>query len=264
MIERMIITLVRGAVIACLGVFFVCCAEKKQEGMWVTRVQADSMIRAAVSAFADSLRQVEAETETPTEKRLREAGLVDIADVEPSVAVKLVYATPYNFVGKVLYKDLNRAFMLPESARRLADAQKRLKTIRPDLNLIVYDAARPLSVQQELWDMVKGTDKMIFVSNPAKGGGLHNYGAAVDVSLVDAAGCPLAMGSSYDFFGEEAKITDEAGLLRKQLITRRELDNRLLLRRVMTEAGFRPLHSEWWHFNLMSSDIAKETLTLIP
>lgn len=201
--------------------------------------------------------------ESALEKHLREMGLVDIAERDSSIAVHIIYATPYNFVGKVLYKNLKRAFMLSEAAEKLMDAQRRLKMIRPDLNLIVYDAARPLSVQHDMWEMVKGTDKMVFVSNPNKGGGLHNYGAAVDISLMDCTGVPLEMGSSYDYFGDEARVDKEEEMLRQQRITRRELDNRRLLRRVMTEAGFIPLQSEWWHFNLMSRDEAQNTLQLI-
>lgn len=197
------------------------------------------------------------------EKKLREMGLVDIAELEPSIAVKIVYATPFNFVGEVLYKDLDKAFMLPETAEKLINAQKRLKTIRPDLNLIVYDAARPMSVQQDMWEIVKGTDKMIFVSNPDKGGGLHNYGAAVDVSLIDCTGTPLEMGSRYDYFGDEARPDREDEMLKQERITPRELDNRHLLRRVMTEAGFISLQSEWWHFNLISRQDAIDKLKVI-
>ncbi|MBQ4280014.1 MAG: M15 family metallopeptidase [Rikenellaceae bacterium] len=202
-------------------------------------------------------------TDSPTAARLRAMGMVDIAEIEPSIAVHIVYATPDNFMGYVLYDDLDRAFMLPETARRLVGAQRALEAARPGCRLIVYDAARPLSIQQRMWDRVKGTDKAIFVSNPANGGGLHNYGAAVDVTILDSAGRPLPMGSAYDFFGDEARIADEEGLFRAGRITREELDNRRLLRRVMTGAGFRTIASEWWHFNLVSRDEAVRTLRLI-
>lgn len=231
----------------------------------VTWAEVDSMVRAEVLRITDSVRLATGhrKTESLVEEKLREMGMVDIAELEPSIAVHIVYATPFNFVGKVLYKDLRKAFMLPETAARLIKAQQRLKMERPDLNLIVYDAARPLSVQQEMWDVVKGTDYMMFVSNPAKGGGLHNFGAAVDVSLIDCTGVPLEMGSRYDCFGEEAKITNEEELLGNGRISCREFDNRRLLRRVMTEGGFIPLASEWWHFNLMSSKEAQAQLRLI-
>lgn len=231
----------------------------------VTLVQVDSLIQMAVSHLRDSLREAGEckSVDSPVEKYLRELGMVNIAEEDSSIAVQLVYATSFNFVGKILYKDLRKAFMLPETAKRLLAAQAHLKRVRPDLNLIVYDAARPLSVQAEMWEAVKGTDEMIFVSNPVKGGGLHNFGAAVDVSLIDCTGVALSMGCPYDFFGAEAKITQEEELFRSGLITQRELENRRLLRKVMTDAGFRSLASEWWHFNLMSSKEAQETLVLI-
>jgi len=35
---------------------------------------------------------------------------------------------------------------------------------------------RPMSVQKKMWNVVKGTPKYKYVSNPNRGGGLHNYG----------------------------------------------------------------------------------------
>ena len=49
-------------------------------------------------------------------------------------------------------------------------------------------------------------------------------------------------------------------LLEQGRITLPVLENRKLLKQVMKEAGFRPLHSEWWHFNLMSREEAKKNL----
>lgn len=202
--------------------------------------------------------------DTETEKKLRAIGFVDIAEIDPSVEICLMYATPENFTGQVLYSDLYKAFLLPETARRVADAQRRLKVLKPHWGLIIYDAARPMSVQQVMWDRVKGTDKQVYVSNPARGGGLHNYGAAVDLSLIDSMGQIVEMGSPVDYFGDEARPDREEALLQQGRLTAPVLENRKLLRRVMKEAGFRPLHSEWWHFNLMSREEAKKKLKLIP
>lgn len=201
--------------------------------------------------------------DTETERRLRALGLVDIREVDPTIQVHLVYATADNFVGKILYRDIHKAFMLPETAWRVADAQQRLKKLRPDLRLIIYDAARPISVQQEMWNQVKRTDKRIYVSNPKNGGGLHNYGAALDLTIVDADGAPLPMGSPFDYFGDEARPDKEEELFSRGKITSAHLHNRLLLRQVMTEAGFRVLPSEWWHFNLLSREEARRTLRVI-
>ena len=200
----------------------------------------ENMARKCEKMVADTLEVMNADT--PTESCLRAMGMVDIAEMDSSIAVQLVYATPYNFLGKQLYHDLNKAFMLPEMAEKVLKAQQALKKIRPDLNLLIYDASRPVSVQHEMWNMVKGTSMMPYVSNPNKGHGMHNYGAAVDVTLMDCTGRPLPMGSEYDYFGEEAHTTNEQQLLQDGRITKRELENRLLLRKVMTEAG---LHTKY-------------------
>ncbi len=203
--------------------------------------------------------------DTPTEARLRAMGLVDIAELDPSIDICMVYATADNFMGRVLYDDLHKAFMLPETAEKLMVAQRMLKELHPGYSIRLYDAARPMSVQQQMWDLVKGTDKRDFVSNPARGGGLHNYGAAVDVTIIDPSTklLILDMGSLYDYFGEEARVSLEAQLLRQGKITQEQLENRLLLREIMTEAGFRVLPTEWWHFNLVTREEAKRTLALI-
>ncbi len=199
----------------------------------------------------------------PTAKKLEAIGLVDVRSVDPTLAVHLVYATPDNFVGEVMYDDLREAYLLPEAAEKLAAAHRSLKMLRPDYRLIVYDAARPMSVQKKMWEIASRNGKQYYVANPAKGGGLHNFGAAVDLSILDESGRPLPMGTEYDHLGYEANTDREEELVRSGAITRGELDNRLLLRRVMTEAGFRTVRSEWWHFNHCSREQAQKNYPLI-
>lgn len=185
-------------------------------------------------------------------------GLVKVTDKDSSITVHLAYATPDNFAGKVLYKDLKTAWLRPEAAHRLADAQRRLKQLRPGTGIVVYDAARPFRIQQDMWDVAKQSDMRYYVANPNKGGGLHNYGLAVDVGLVDSTGQALPMGTPYDYPGKESYTTAEDQLLADGKITREEYDNRRLLRQVMTEAGFKPITREWWHFNVCSLKEAQE------
>lgn len=201
--------------------------------------------------------------DTPKEAQMRAAGLIDIHDLDSTIAVQLIYAGPYNFMGRQLYHGFSKAFMRPELAEKVVAAARELKEIHPTANLIIYDAARPLSIQKEMWEVVVGTPSETFVANPYKGNGLHNFGAAVDVSLVDCTGHPFAMGSDYDFFGDEAWTEKEPELLASGRITQRELDNRLLLRKVMTDQGLLTIKSEWWHFNLMRASEAREKLKVI-
>lgn len=198
-----------------------------------------------------------------TARRFDSLGLVNVAEADSTITVQLLYSTPHNFTGEVLYGDLTEAYLHPEAAEALLKAQRLLQEKHPAYRLIVYDAARPLSAQQKMWDTVKGTPHYMYVSNPARGGGLHNYGAAVDVSILDSLQQPLPMGTEVDYFGKEAHISQEEQLVQSGAITREERENRLLLRQVMKSAGFRTLPSEWWHFNLCSREEAKQRLRLI-
>ena len=193
-----------------------------------------------------------------TAKRMAEQGLVDILSVDNTIQVSLMYSRPDNFTGKVLYTDLREAYLHPKAAAALAKAQQALKKLRPELSLKVYDATRPMSVQQKMWNVVAGTKKAIYVSNPRNGGGMHNYGLAVDITLCQAAtGDTLDMGTQVDFLGSYAHIDTEADLVSRHIISSEAKKNRELLRKVMTEAGFKPLRTEWWHFNLVSRAEAK-------
>lgn len=196
--------------------------------------------------------------QSPTAKRMAEQGLVDIQAIDSTIQVSLMYSRPDNFTGKVLYTDLREAYLHPKAAAALAKAQQALKKLRPELSLKVYDATRPMSVQQKMWNVVAGTSKDIYVSNPRNGGGMHNYGLAVDITLCQAAtGDTLDMGTQVDFLGPYAHIDDEEGLVSRHIITKEAKQNRELLRKVMREAGYKPLRTEWWHFNLVSRAEAK-------
>ena len=200
---------------------------------------------------------------TDMEKRLLEWGLVDVQVLDPTIQVHLVYASKENFVGRVLYSDLHRALLLPEMAAKVVAAQEALRRERPDLSLLVLDAVRPLSVQYQMFHIVAGTPQNRYVANPKHGAGMHNYGAAVDVTLVDTAGNWLPMGSEFDHFGVESHIDNESQLVATGKITRQELQNRQLLRHVMRQQGLLTLGSEWWHFNLMTKEKARRSLRVI-
>ena len=196
--------------------------------------------------------------QSATAKRMEQQGLVDILSVDSTIQVSLMYARPDNFTGKILYTDLREAYLHPKAAAALARAQQALRKLHPELSLKIYDATRPMSVQQKMWNTVAGTKQQNYVSNPRNGGGMHNYGLAVDITLCKAAtGDTLDMGTKVDFLGSYAHIDDEAGLVAKHIISKEAKRNRELLRKVMSEAGFKPLRTEWWHFNLVSRAEAK-------
>ena len=198
-----------------------------------------------------------------TEVALSQAGYVNVRELDPALQVSLMYARADNFVGSVLYDDLRQAYLHPEAAAALVKAQKRLKQLRPELSLKIYDAARPMHIQQKMWNKVKNTSMKIYVSNPAHGGGLHNYGLAVDITLCDAKGDSLPMGTKIDHLGSAAHIDQENQLVAKGTISKRAQQNRQLLRQVMRYAGFKPLRTEWWHFNFKSRAEAKRLYKVI-
>lgn len=198
-----------------------------------------------------------------TAESLEKQGLVDVRKLDKSIFVSLMYVRADNFTGSVLYGDLREAYLHPQAAEALVKAQRRLKALRPDLSLKVYDAARPMTIQQRMWDKVKNTPKDFYVSNPAHGGGLHNYGLAVDITLCDLRGDSLPMGTRVDAMTPLSHIDREAELVAARRISRQAQLNRELLRSVMQFAGFRPLRTEWWHFNFRTRAQAKKYYRVI-
>lgn len=190
-------------------------------------------------------------------------GLVNIKDVDNTIAVELMYAKPDNFVGEKMY-GFKEAYLHPKAAKALKKANSILKEISPDLRLCIYDAARPMKVQQKMWNKVKGTSKQNYVSNPANGGGLHNYGLAVDVSIINKKGDSIPMGTCVDALNINSHIDNEETLVKKGIITRQAAKNRQLLRMVMRKAGFKALRTEWWHFNYTTRADAKANYKVIP
>ena len=74
----------------------------------------------------------------------------------------------------------------------------------------------------------------------------HSTGGAVDVTLVDARGAELDMGTPYDASPEESGgrcYTDADGLEPAANANRR------LLVRLMRDAGFVNYPTEWWHWS---------------
>ena len=199
-----------------------------------------------------------------TAQSMERQGMVDVTTLDSTIQVSLMYSRADNFTGHILYHDLREALLHPRAARALCEAQRLLRKRRPDLSLKIYDATRPMSVQAQMWRVVAGTPQQNYVSNPRNGGGLHNYGMAVDITLCDAqSGDTLDMGTKVDHLGREAHIDQEDDLVRRHIISREAQQNRQLLREVMREAGFTPLRTEWWHFNLITRAQARAQYRVI-
>ncbi|MBN3580925.1 M15 family metallopeptidase [Algoriphagus aestuarii] len=199
------------------------------------------------------------------EKQMISQGLVNVEEVVPDIRVELKYSTEDNFFGKDVYGDLIHAYLQPVVADSLKSAQEMLQKEFPDYTLLIYDGARPLSVQRILWDNLDKPDslKPLYVADP-KVGSLHNFGVAVDLTIFDrTTSVPLDMGTGYDYFGYPAYPDREKQMLEEGKLTEAQIANRDLLRKIMFASGFTGIGSEWWHFNAYSRKQAGELFKII-
>lgn len=164
------------------------------------------------------------------------------------VRVDLRYAGANNFVGRNLYGELNCAWLHREAAAGLEEAQHWLQSNRAGYSLLVLDALRPHRVQQTLWQWLAGTELQLYLADPARGS-IHSFGMALDVTLVDAQGAELDMGTGFDDLTLLSHPQHEAEHLAQGLLSERQLANRLLLRQAMLHSGFVGIPTEWWHFD---------------
>lgn len=220
-----------------------------------------------ISAFVLFSTTAFAQSNVDFDAKMREYNLVDVKTMEGAedIIVELKYSTPYNFVGKDMYRDLDKAYLTPDFARKVIRAQQILRRHNPQLTLLIYDAARPISVQRYMRKLVEGTKFQDFVADGTKGG-RHNYGVAVDLTIATNQGVPLDMGAGFDDFTDAAAVkgtsdtNDQAnrnikvyteyvnGLVKRGLISAEAAKNRLLLINIMIEAELYPYRREWWHY----------------
>lgn len=191
--------------------------------------------------------------------------LVDIHDLDTCIRVKLAYADTANFLGRNFYDGLRRAYLPCEVAIRLCNAQYYLNSINPRLCLLILDATRPLHIQQMMWDSLDmPPDRKFNYLSPPYETSLHNYGCAVDLTLLDLSqNKPLEMGTRFDAFVPLSQPAQEWRFLKTGDLSREAFDNRRLLRYVMKKAGFAPIASEWWHFGYGSKEMAAAKFKLI-
>jgi D-alanyl-D-alanine dipeptidase len=166
----------------------------------------------------------------------RDTVLVRIHDVVPDLLTDVRYATSDNFTKRILYTS-DTLYARRAMAEQLLVAQRDARS--RGLQLKVYDAYRPLSIQRLMWSIIPDER---YVADPAKGS-RHNRGCALDLTLCDSTGVELEMGTGYDEFTERAAAT-------YMDLPERILANRRLLEQIMNAAGFDVLPSEWWHFDL--------------
>ena len=140
-----------------------------------------------------------------------------------------------------------------------------LSALDTSMHLLVYDAARPVDVQQLMWnalDTVPASQRGKYVSNPANLS-LHNLGCAVDITICNSEGIAIDMGAGFDDFRDIAFPSKEAQYLKSGALTNEQHENRLLLRKVMSSQKFRQLPTEWWHYNAYSREVARKKFSVL-
>jgi len=174
------------------------------------------------------------------------------------IRVDLRYASSNNFVGRDLYAPYDCAWLHVQAADALERVVAWLRVRRPDLTPLVLDALRPQRVQQQLWDALEGTGLRLYLADPARGS-IHSFGMALDITLVDADGVELDMGTGFDDMTELSHPALEQGFVLAGQLTEAQLANRRLLREAMLQAGFLGIRTEWWHFDCGDRDLVRST-----
>lgn len=163
--------------------------------------------------------------------------LVEVTEHSHDVVLYLAYALADNFTGRPIYA--RSACYLHKDADALL--RKAVALAKPlGLRLKIFDGFRPSEAQWQLW---AHTPDATFLAEPWRGSP-HSMGAAVDLTLVDAAtGAELDMGTGFDDFTPQAFHADTTVSVEAQR-------NRHLLMGIMTAAGFDHFMNEWWHYQL--------------
>ncbi|MFH0783039.1 MAG: M15 family metallopeptidase, partial [Pseudomonadota bacterium] len=197
------------------------------------------------------------------EKEFVAAGLIDVSIIDSTIQVDLVNSDPKkNFFRENYYSGLSKAYLQKSVALKLAEAQKNLKNNHPSYSLQILDAARPRTVSKAMYDKMKGTKFEKFVANPTKGS-MHNYGIAVDITIVNGEGKELDMGISPFRKSTVGLYWEYAMIKIGKKLSKEQKQNRELLSETMKKAGFLPLSFEWWHFDGMEKEIARKIYKII-
>jgi len=167
---------------------------------------------------------------------LRDSSFVNLRDYDQTFVYDLKYATAENFLQAKVY-DCAECYLRDATAQALVKANEAFA--KKGYRIKIYDCYRPLTIQKRMWAIVSNPK---YVADPAKGS-IHNRGGAVDITLVDASGKELDMGTAFDHFGPEAAHEYNG-------VSNQVRQNRKLLRRIMEKSGFKAFESEWWHYNL--------------
>jgi len=213
-----------------------------RDSLWRRRAigpEAGAVFRIVPLRPVPELRKEALAATPPAEPgQFRDAELVELVKLDPSIKLDIRYAGNRNFMGTPLYTQA-RAFLQRPAAEALVRAHQKLKL--KGYGLLIHDGYRPWYVTKMFWDATT-PENHGFVANPATGS-RHNRGCAVDLTLYDLkTGRPIEMPGTYDEFSQRSFPTYAGG-------TSRQRWHRELLRSAMEAEGFTVNTSEWWHFD---------------
>ncbi|KVU76490.1 D-alanyl-D-alanine dipeptidase [Burkholderia ubonensis] len=165
--------------------------------------------------------------------------LIEVTRASHGVEIDLVYASERNLTGKPIYR-AERCLLLEPAEACLREAIALAASA--GVNLKIFDAYRPPEVQRALWEFLPDPT---YVADLGLGSN-HSRGTAIDLTLVDADGEELDMGTRFDAMTAASSHFYNGHPPHVQR-------NRLLLLGLMHAAGFVHIESEWWHYELPDS-----------
>lgn len=194
--------------------------------------------------------------ETPACEASKPANFVYLRDVIADIVEDVRYCSSDNFVGQPIPGyEAARLLLTMEAALALKQVQHHLQLV--DLGLKVFDAYRPKRAVNFFREWAQNPQdirqRAVYYPNLDKsqifaGGYLvefssHSRGSTVDLTIIDAAGNELDMGTCFDFFDRKSWAASAE-------VNAQQRANRMLLRTAMQLHGFVPMNEEWWHFTL--------------
>jgi D-alanyl-D-alanine dipeptidase len=216
------------------------------------------------------------------------AGIVALSDVDATILQDIRYGTEHNFVGRQVAGYQEPLCIL---TRQAAEALHRAQTAARahGYSLKVYDCYRPQQATDDFarWGQRLDEEAMkaefypqldkseLFPNYIADSPTTHSRGSTVDLTLVAlppsaqrryvsgeklvSCAAPVGqrfgdntvdMGTGFDCFDSLANTLDPR-------VTGPAMDNRLLLKQLMKDAGFTNYAKEWWHYQLAGEPFPK-------
>lgn len=181
-------------------------------------------------------------------------GFVYLADIAPHIRQDMRYAGSANFTGSTVPGYRSAECILAEPAAQALSAVADELASR-GFGLKVLDCYRPRKAVRHFvtWaSKGSGLDKdhyprvdrgrLIAEGYIAQKSG-HSNGYTVDLTLTDAKGNDLDMGTPFDFFDPLAHTASKG-------IDKAATGRRRMLVAAMAKGGFANYRREWWHFSL--------------